>query len=76
MKISKLEKETNFLTNKIVIKTEIEIDLDDCAVFDYTGIDCVPDESIPDILTAVGRMYKGKIKRGKILNEKIGSILP
>jgi len=34
----------------------------------------VSDEMIPDILVAIGRMYRGKIKKGKILREKVGKI--
>lgn len=75
MKISKLEKEINFINSKATIKVEIEIDLGDCEIFDYTGLDAIPDESIPDILTAIGRLYKGKIKKGTIVREKVGSII-
>jgi len=76
MQITKLEKEANYIDNTCKIKVEISIDLQDLASYDYTGLDMIPDETLPDILTAVGRMYKGKIKQGKILKEKVGSLLP
>ena len=75
MKISKLEKEVNYLKDRATIRVEVEIELSDCGVFDYTGLDAIPDEVLPDIITAVGRMYKGKIKNGFIVKEKVGSII-
>ena len=75
MEIAKLEKHVNYQSGVVRLSVDIEISMDDCAVFDYTGLDCIPDESIPDILTAVGRMYSGKIKAGRILQEKVGSLI-
>lgn len=76
MKITKLEKTCIYGSGLCRISLDIEIDMSDFAHFDYEGLDMIPDDIIPDILTAIGRMYKGKIKKGKILREKIGSLIP
>lgn len=64
MKITKLEKHTNLTDPSVVLKVEITIDGQDLINYDYSGFDKVKDEDIPDILVAVGRMYKKKIKNG------------
>ena len=66
MKIVKLEKEVNYLTKKVIVRSEIELDMADFAEFDYQGFDVLDDRLISDILVAAGRMYKGKIKKGKL----------
>jgi hypothetical protein len=76
MEITKLEKEANYLIGNCKITVEITISNQDLMQFDYEGLDMIPDETIPDILTAIGRMYHGKIKKGKLLKEKVGSLLP
>lgn len=75
MEITKLEKQANYLLNQCKITVEITIPSTDLVMFDYQGIDMIPDEVIPDILTAVGRMYSRKIKHGRILKERVGSII-
>lgn len=75
MEITKLEKCANYNCDKLTITVEITIPSADLIDFDYTGLDMLPDESIPDLLVALGRMYKGKIKNGKIAKEKVASIL-
>jgi hypothetical protein len=76
MIITTLEKRTDYETNKVTFKVEIEInDADKNFFWDHQGYDMIPDDLIPDILVAVGRMYKGKIKDGRILKEKVGSII-
>jgi len=66
MKITKLEKLANHITGEVKITVEITISTSDLAEFDYFGLDKFPDESIPDVLVAVGRMYQKRIKPGKI----------
>ena len=73
MKLTKLQKEIIYEGGICRITTEITINVEDLANFDYGGIDMIPDECIPDILVAVGRMYKGRIKKGKILDSRVKS---
>lgn len=75
MEITKLEKCVNYNSDKLTITVEVTIPQSDLIDFDYTGLDMFPDESIPDLLVALGRMYKGKIKNGKIAKEKVGSLI-
>jgi hypothetical protein len=76
MKITKLEKETNYISNTVKIGVEITIDKYGLDILKYVGngFDYIPDEMIPSILVAVGKVYKGKIKNGKII-EEINSIV-
>lgn len=77
MKITKLEKEANYIgLGSCKIKVEVEITAEDLMHYDYSGLDKLRDEDIPDILVAIGRMYKNRIKNGKIDQDKVGSLLP
>lgn len=75
MEITKLEKVAKLEQNKVVISLDIELDALDFEQFDYQGLDLIDDAMIPDILLAISRMYKNKIKNGKILREKVGSLI-
>ena len=72
MKITKLQKEALFNTEKCRVTVEITVDRPD----GYDGFDIFPDESIPDLLVAIGRMYKRAIKDGKLNEDKVSSLLP
>lgn len=66
MKITRLEK-TALLGNKTVtISLDIELTQSELDQVDYRGFDLFPDYLIADLLVAVGRKYKGKIKKGKL----------
>jgi len=73
MKITKLEKEVLFDEKKVRIVVSIEATFRDLKHLDYKGFDCLPDAMIPDILTAVGRMYK-ILRNGKL--ERTSGIAP
>lgn len=66
MRISNIKKEASYNSFECRITIEITISAEDLAQFDYTGFDMLPDEVIPDMLLALGRMYKNRIKQGKI----------
>lgn len=71
MKITNLEKNTNLIDDTVKINVEITIDKKDIEYFYFgtmfgTPLDPVPDEVIPTIIEEMGKMYKGKIKNGKI----------
>ena len=75
MEIRNLTKTVNLNQNSVKLEVEIYITPDDMAHFDYEGLDGIPDEDIPNILVAVGRMYSRAIKKGKIIKEKVSSII-
>lgn len=75
MEVIKMEKTVNYGENKVNITVDIELDAQDFAVFDYSGFDLIPDEHIPDVLIAVGRIYKNRIKKGKILADAVRSLV-
>jgi hypothetical protein len=69
MKITKLEKNTNFIDTTVKINVEITLDKSDVEYFGSlvgTAFDPVPDDIIPSILEAIGKTYKGRVKNGKI----------
>jgi hypothetical protein len=66
MRISKLEKETNLDKKEVKIKVEILLDENDLTLLDYRGFDMFPDEKVPDLLVAAGRMCKNKIFKDKL----------
>jgi hypothetical protein len=74
MEISKLEKEINFMNNTAKISVEITIEKEALELLKYHGLDMIPDDMIPSVLVAVGSMYKGRIKNGKI-KERINSLV-
>lgn len=74
MKITKLEKEINYLNDTAKINVEITIEKEGLDLLKYHGLDMIPDDMIPSILVAVGSMYRGRIKNGQI-KEKVSSIV-
>lgn len=74
MKISKLKKEANYIQDKVKITVEIEIPNQSLRNYGYKGLDMISDEVIPDILIAIGRMYSGRIRNGRIIREKVGRL--
>ena len=74
MRITKLEKEINYLNDTAKITVEITIEKEGLDLLKYHGLDMLPDGMIPSVLIAVGSMYRGRIKDGKI-KEKVSSIV-
>lgn len=68
MKITKLEKHAKLLDGTVKISVDIQVETEEIESLGYEGFDLFPDELIADLLVAVGRKYKGKIKEGKIKN--------
>lgn len=75
MDLISLTKEVKLEQRKVILEFTIELDVNDFAMYDYQGFDLIDDEMIPDILLAISRRYKNKIKKGRILREKVGSII-
>lgn len=76
MRISKLEKEVLFEKGEVRLSVEILVSRGELTSLKYDGFDMLPDEAIPDILLAISRRYARRIGRGRINQEKAGSILP
>lgn len=73
MKITKLEKHARLIDGSVKISVDIEVNEDEIVNLGYEGYDLFPDYLIADLLVAVGREYKGKIKKGRLIENGLRS---
>lgn len=67
MRITKLEKHAMYHDGTVKVSVDIVVDADEIRQIGYEGLDLFPDYLVADLLVAVGRKYKGKIKKGKLV---------
>lgn len=66
MKLTRLEKTALLTDNTVTLSLDIKLSQEELDKIDYRGFDLFPDYLIADMLVAVGKKYKDKIKKGKI----------